>query len=196
MSENIYGFDENTQETSGSKFIQVTPETAIKAGRFIKELKFEENNGNPYFEIVVTNAQGQTANRRYYEPKIDGNIIKDANDLKKSVTKFNSVMANLSRRFLGEGYKPQGVTDFTSLCKVIMKDVGNKYVNKELRIKLILTEKNFPTLPTYAPIFENVETSPSKLEINARFDKVVSTYKADDAKPDADTSAPATTADF
>ena len=43
----MYGFTAETKESSSvSKFIQVTPETAIATGRFIKELKFEDNNGN------------------------------------------------------------------------------------------------------------------------------------------------------
>ena len=188
MSTVGFGFDESTAEGSVSKFIQVTPETAIAVGRFIKEIKFEENEGNPYMEIVVTNAQEQTAGRRYYEPKIDGSIIKNEADFKKAITKFNGVAANLARRFLGESYKPEGVKDFTSLCKTIIKDIGNKYVNKELRIKLILNNKNYPTLPTYAPIFEDVATNPSKLVVKPSFDNVVSTYKRDDVTPDSDAS--------
>ena len=189
MAETNYGFDETTAEaSSGSKFIQVTPETAVATGRFIKELKFEENDGNPFLEIIVCNAQGQTANRRYFQPKIDGTYVKNEEELKKAVTKFNSIMANLARRFLGEGYKPQNVTDFTTLCKTIIKDVGNKYVNKELRIKVIL-KNNFPTLPAYAPIFEDVATSPTKLMVNS-IDTVVSTYKGkSDVTPDADAPA-------
>jgi len=186
MSTVGFGFDESTAEGSVSKFIQVTPETAIAVGRFIKEIKFEENEGNPYMEIVVTNAQEQTAGRRYYEPKIDGSIIKNEADFKKAITKFNGVAANLARRFLGETYKPQGVTDFTSLCKVIIKDIGNKYVDKELRIKLILNNKNYPTLPTYAPIFEDITVNPTKLIVNPAFDNVISTYRKDETAPDAD----------
>ena len=179
MSENIgFGFDENTKEGSTSKFIQISPETAISTGRFIKELKFEENNGNPYMEIIVTNIQDQIAGRRYYEPKIDGSIIKNETDLKKAVTKFNGIAANLARRFLGETYKPAGVKDFSGLCKTIIKDIGNKYVSKELRIKLVLNSKSFPTLPAYAPIFEGIDVNPSKLTISPAFDNVTSTYKS------------------
>jgi hypothetical protein len=197
MAETNYGFDESTVESSGSKFIQVTPETAIATGRFIKELKFEENEGNPYIEISVVNVQGQTANRRYYAPKIDGTYTKTEEDLKKAVVKFNSLMANLSRRFLGESYKPAGVADFSSLCKVIIKDIGTKYVNKELRVKVILNKDNFPTLPAYAPVFEDVATVPSKLVIN-KVDNVVSTYKKPDATPDTDSQGgvPATDPDL
>ena len=182
----MYGFTAETKEQSSvSRFIQVTPETAIATGRFIKELKFEDNNGNPYFEIVVVNKEGQTANHRYYEPKMDGNIVKTQEELTKKASQFNGIMANLSRRFLGENYVPQGVTSFETLCKKVIADIGNKYINKELRIKIVLNKNNYPVLPNFSPIFEDIATNPSKLTIT-KYDKVISDYKPSDVKPDSD----------
>ena len=180
-----YGFDENTSEVGGSKFIDVTPETAIAEGRFVKEIKFVEAEGdkNAYFEVVVEDKFGKTANKRWYEPNVDGTYVKNEADLKKAVEKFNKVIANLSRRFLGESYKPQGVTDFKSLCNIVIRDIGEKYANKELRIKVILNKDDFPTLPAYAPIFEDitVPANQTKLQIT-KYDNVVSA----NIKPDAD----------
>lgn len=182
-----YGFTAETKEQEVSKFIQVTPETAIATGRFIKDLKYEDNNGNPYFEVTVINKENQTANHRWYQPKIDGTIIKTQEELDKKISQFNGVMANLSRRFLGENYVPQGVTSFETLCKKIIADIGNKYINKELRIKVILNKNNYPVLPNFSPIFEDITTNPSKLSIT-KYDKVVSDYKPSDVKPDTDSS--------
>ena len=69
-TETSYGFDENTSEVGGSKFIDVTPETAIAEGRFVKEIKFVEAEGdkNAYFEVIVEDKFGKTANRRWFEP--------------------------------------------------------------------------------------------------------------------------------
>jgi hypothetical protein len=182
-----YGFTAETKEQEVSKFIQVTPETAIATGRFIKDLKYEDNNGNPYFEVTVINKENQTANHRWYQPKIDGTIIKTQEELDKKISQFNGVMANLSRRFLGENYVPQGVTSFETLCKRIIADIGNKYINKELRIKVVLNKNNYPVLPNFSPIFEDITTNPSKLSIT-KYDKVVSDYKPSDVKPDNDSS--------
>lgn len=183
-----YGFTAETKEQlEVSKFIQVTPETAIATGRFIKDLKYEDNSGNPYFEVTVINKENQTANHRWYQPKIDGTIIKTQEELDKKVSQFNGVMANLSRRFLGENYVPQGVTSFETLCRKIIADIGNKYINKELRIKVILNKNNYPVLPNFSPIFEDITTNPSKLSIT-KYDKVVSDYKPLDVKPDNDSS--------
>jgi hypothetical protein len=182
MNEVTFGFNESTSEVGG-KFIQITPETAISEGRFIESLEFIEDGDKSRFKIVVKNAQGQTAQKSWFEPKLGGFV--DEKVLKTKVSQFNGVMANLSRRFLGETYVPQGVTNFESLCKVVIKDIGSKYEGKELRIKCVYDKNGFPTLPNVAPIFENLETTPSKLSVNTKYDVVVSTYKPTET-PDAD----------
>lgn len=189
-----FGFNEETSEVTG-KFIQITPETAIAEGRFIESIEFVEGE-KPRFKVVVRNAQGQTAQKAWFEPKLGGFV--DEKILKTKIAQFNGVMANIARRFLGEKYVPQGVTDFESLCKTVIKDIGNKYVNKELRVKLVYNKDGFPSMPNVAPIFEDISISPSKLVINPKYDVVVSTYNPS-ATPDED-SAPttdvATTDDF
>lgn len=182
MSEATFGFNESTSEVGG-KFIQITPETAISEGRFIESLEFIEDGDKSRFKVVVKNAQGQTAQKSWFEPKLGGFV--DEKVLKTKVAQFNGVMANLSRRFLGEKYVPQGVTNFETLCKTVIKDIGNKFEGKELRIKCVYDKNGFPTLPNVAPIFENLETNPSKLIVNPKYDIVVSTYKPE-ATPDAD----------
>lgn len=195
MSTNTaFGFDEGTSEVSG-KFIQITPETAISEGRFIESMEFIEDGEKSRFKVVVKNAQGQTAQKSWFEPKLGGFV--DEKILKTKVSQFNGVMANIARRFLGEKYSPQGVTGFESLCKTVIKDIGNKYVGKELRVKCVYDKNGFPTLPNVAPIFEDITTSPSKLVVNPKYDIVVSSYRS--ASPDEDTAPTtdvATTDDF
>lgn len=188
-----FGFNEETSEVTG-KFIQITPETAIAEGRFIESMEFIEGE-NPRFKVVVRNAQGQTAQKAWFEPKLGGFV--DEKVLKTKISQFNGVMANIARRFLGEKYVPQGVTSFESLCKTVIKDIGDKYVNKELRVKLVYNKDGFPSLPNVAPIFEDISTNPSKLVINPKYDVVESSYTG--VNPDTDTAPAenvATTDDF
>ena len=184
-----FGFTEETSEVTG-KFIQITPETAIAEGRFIESLEFLEDDDHPRFKVVIRNAAGQTAQKAWFEPKMD-KYTTDEKALNAKIGRFNAVMANLSRRFLGDSYSPQGVTDFKSLCKTVIKDIGNKYVDKELRIKVVYDKSGFPTLPQNAPIFEDIDVEVSKLTINPKYDNVVSTYTA----PDTDTDIPLATSD-
>ena len=180
-----YGVNQNTSEST-SNFIQVDLVSAIATGRFIKELSIGKGeSGNPYFEVVVVDKTGATANRRYFEPAIDGNYVKDQKDLQKAVAKLNGVIANLARKFRGEDYVTTGTDSFESYIQTVIKDIKSVagWEKKELRIKLILNTQDYPTLPSYAPIFEDaaLPLAESKIRIT-RYDKVV----ADDVKPDAE----------
>jgi len=196
-TEATFGFTEETSEVGG-KFIQITPETAIAEGRFIDSMELIEDGDKTRFKVVVKNVQGQTAQKAWFEPKLGGFV--DEKVLKTKISQFNGVMANIARRFLGEKYVPKGVTGFKSLCKVVMADIGNKYEGKELRVKCVYNKDGFPTLPNVAPIFENIETTPSKLIINPKYDTVVSSYNPGSESPDNDDLPPtpevATTDDF
>lgn len=172
---NQYGVRKDTVEIGGGKFIQVDRTTAIATGRFLEDLKYEETDRSKYLEIVVREKDGKTAARRYFEPNIDGNIVKNEADLEKSVNKFNTVIANLMRRFHGDDYTISGVSSFKEYCERVITDIKKvpDWNKKELRIKVVLNNNGFPTLPSYAPIFEDVSVplADSKLKIGP-YDKV------------------------
>jgi len=186
-----YGVTNQTSESS-SNFIQVDVTSAIAAGRFIKDLSIGKGeSGNPYFEVTIVDRTGATAARRYFEPTIDGNYIKDQKDLDKTVKKLNAVIANLARRFRGETYVTAPTDSFESYIQAVIKDIKSVtgWDKKELRIKVILNTQDYPTLPSYAPIFEDaaVPLAESKLKIT-RFDRVTGDATYPDTDPgDVDT---------
>jgi hypothetical protein len=171
-----YGVNTDTKEQSASRFIDVDAATAIAAGRFIKDLSYGvTENGNKYFEVIIVDKEGATAARKYFEPVIDETYIKTPADLTKSINKFNAVVANLTRRFLGDNYAVVGATSFEGFAKKVIEDVKKVpgWDKIELRVKLIRNKEGFPTLPSYAPIFEGADLplAESKLKIT-RFDNV------------------------
>lgn len=185
MSEltNAWGITEDTvSEESSSKFML----PGINEGTFVTKIEFVADPSNSYLLIEMENKDGKTVNRRYFQPKIDGNIVKDAKDLKKSVDTVVKIIANLARKFKGENYVCEG-TDFTSLCRNVIAAIGDSYKGKVLRTKVLLNKKNYPVLPAYAPIWEDptvVTAEHSKLSIND-IDKV----KRSEQDADTDTSA-------
>lgn len=188
MSEelNMWGITGDTvSEESSSKFMA----PGINEGTFVTKIEFVIDPSNPYLLIEMENTEGKTVNRRYFQPKIDGNIVKDAKDLKKAAEKIVKVIANLARKFKGETYVCTG-TDFASLCRNVIADIGDSYKGKVLRTKVLLNKQNYPVLPAYAPIWEDssvISPEHTKLEIND-IDKVKkSEQNADDdsAKPTA-----------
>jgi hypothetical protein len=182
----MIGFDASTKEGSSSKFIEVTPEKAIAAGRFIKDITAEVNeSGKSFLNVEIIDKEEKTANRRYYEPSVDGSIIKNENDLEKATVKLVGVGANIVRRFKGEDVAISGATWKEYFENIVKAVKGTPDWNKkELRVKIILNSSGFPTLPGYAPIMENlnIPISESKLKIT-QYDTVV----AAPVKPDTDT---------
>lgn len=172
-----YGFDDKTKDTeSGSKFLKA----GIQEGIFLKEVKFNpaKDNVAASLEITCTNKEGQTVARKYFEPRIDGKIIKDEAGINQAISKFSKVVANLTRKFLGENYSIANQPNFESFCKKTIEDLYTKkslFDTTELRTKVVLNTSGYPTLPGYAPIWEVVSKVPaaeSKLVINERFDVV------------------------
>lgn len=167
MSEelNMWGITgETVSEESSSKFM--TP--GIQEGTFVTKIEYVTDPSNSYLLVEMADKDGKTVNRRYFEPKIDGNIVKTKEELAKSVNTFLKILANLARKFNGENYVCSG-TNFGDLCRNVIRDIGDTYKGKELRTKVLLNKKNFPVLPAYAPIWEDptvVPATATKLTIN------------------------------
>jgi len=183
-----YGFDDSVKDSEHiiGNFIQVTKETAIAAGRFIKELSAgTTDNGYEYLDVIVEDDKEASAKKRYFKP-VMGDILKTKVELENAESKFSRVVANISRRFLGESYTLPKMPTFLEFVNKIIADIGDKYKDVELRVKVVLDKNNFPTLPNYAPIFElaSVPQGESKLKI-ASFDKVESTGRASTVEPDS-----------
>ena len=181
---NVWGITENTiSEESSIKFMKA----GIHENTFVTKIEYVTDPNNNYLLVEMVDKDGKTVNRRYFEPRIDGNIVKNQDDLKKSVNTFLKILANLARKYNGENYVCSG-TNFGDLCRNVIRDIGDKYKGKELRTKVVLNKKNFPVLPSYAPIWEDpkvVLAAESKLEIN-NIDKVKETTE----NADTDASAP------
>lgn len=179
----MIGFNENTSEVGGGKFIDVTKETAIRGGRFIQSITVGDYEGQPYLDVVVVDREEKTANKRFFEPKEGGTYTDTPEKFTKETNKLLKVTANLVRRFKGEKAVLAGATwkeYFENVKKAVEETPG--WNKKELRVKVILRAgKNkdgdigyYPTLPGYAPVFEDITIpiSETKLRVG-QYDMVV-----------------------
>lgn len=180
------GFNEETPEGSQSKFIDVTPEKSIAGGRFLNDISVSDaESGDCYLNVEIRDKDNKTANRRFYEPKIGG-FVKNEDDLKKAQNKIVGIGANIVRRYKGEQASISGANwrEFFNNIVTAVKNTSD-WDKKEIRAKVVLNKDNFPTLPGYPPIFEDISipTSESKLRLT-EYDNVV---KAP-VRPDVDTT--------
>lgn len=177
MSEQL-GFDSQTNEVNDFKFITVTgKEDSIQENIFFEDIKVDKWEGKDeyYLEVTVRNMQGQTCNRRYSEPKIDGNVVKDEAGLKKANDKFLKVSKNIATKVLGDNAAIKGANWFelwTNLANAIKAKPGwNKVA---MRAVFVHDNNGYTKLRSFSPIFElmTVAKEASQLKVGD-YDKFV-----------------------
>jgi hypothetical protein len=156
-----FGFDETTSEvTATGKFIPA----GIQDNITLKNVEFldDAGNGNPALEITFEDSEGRTVNKRYFDPS------KSQYDPQKAVNKFNKVAKNIATKFLGDNATLSG-TDFKSFSQNLIAQLTPHFGSAtKLRVKVILNNADYPTLPGYAPICElmTVPKDQTQLKIN------------------------------
>jgi hypothetical protein len=170
----------------GKSFPIVINETnAIARGRYINRLEYRQSDKAEWFTIEVRDRAGNTARKSYFAPKKNA-WIKTDEDLAKEQGKFSRVIKNLTDTVLSRSYETGEVASFKEFCNKVISDIGKAYVDKELRVKLVLDKENRPTLPKFAPMFEDpimVADSETKLVVT-QWDKVKpSEIAMDEDKP-------------
>lgn len=168
MAEETFGFDGNTTEGNDFKFITVDKVTAVQEGIYFEDFKVDKWDGKEdmYLEVTVRNKQGQTCNRRYNQPSIDGNIVKDEAGLKKANNKFAKIAKNISTKVLGDNVAISGKTWAEFVNNLISKIKANPNWNKiELRALFVHDKAGYTKLRSFSPIFElaSIAKADSKL---------------------------------
>lgn len=161
-----FGFDSTTKSEEAVVGNYLT--AGINENIKLKEVSFNDDSDNHYMEIVVEDADGRSVNRRYFDPS------NDRFDVEKATNKFNKVCKNLATKFLGNDFEMEGAKSFKAFVGNFIKALKPHFGTGDLRVKVILNNKDFSTLPGYAPIFESMEVASgdSKLFINPEFDRV------------------------
>ena len=149
-----YGF---TDKTESEKRVGGFMEPGIRESLEITKLELEhgEPGTNPFLLVEATDDDGKTVHKRYYEPAMGG-FITSQQILEKEIKKFNGVIANIARKFLGHNYQATG-NSYQEVVTKVITDIGDRYRGVKLRGKVILNQKDFPSLPGYAPIFERMD---------------------------------------
>jgi hypothetical protein len=172
------GFNENTSEKAASKFIAVSPETAIADDRFIHKIETGQNDqGQAWLQVEVVDSNGSIANKRWFEPQMGG-FVDTVEKLKSESDKVNRVVANIVRRFKGEQFVITGAATWKQYFDKVVEAVTTtaNWDKKQLRCIVVngkTTDKGtFPTLPNFAPIFEDlsVPRTQTKLKITKYHD--------------------------
>lgn len=177
MSEQL-GFDSTTVEGSEFNYITVrSKEDAIQENIFFEDFKVEnwEGKEETYLEVTVRNAQGQTCNKRYSCPKIDGNYVKDDADLKKANDKMLKICKNIATKVLGDNASVKGA-NFKELWNNLVTAIKAKPGWNKVPMRAVFSHDNngYTKLRAFSPIFElmSVPKTESQLKVGD-YDKYV-----------------------
>jgi len=135
--------------------------------------------GNKFAAFHFINDKGEVLVHTEYEPssddkeKLENKTLNQIKRFKHIITKFVS-----EDDFI---FESANFEDFVNKSIAIL---GNKYVGKKVRIKVVLNTSDYTTLPNYVPFIETMEIEKSKLSINTAMDKVVKS-----GKPDVETNS-------
>ena len=190
MTENLFSVDATTSEGK-STIINVRSEADFIQKGKITKLEIVEDKG--WMAVEFTNDKGLTSNKNFFFPKDNG----DAEKYAKAVKFFMGNIANIGRRYKGTDYKVSGI-DALDVAKKMVKDVTS-LLNKEVFCLMELNEGKDGKIYTNVGSFSPLSDTGKDLFITDKQRKLLEkklNWKGDDAKPDVDTQAPATTADF
>lgn len=137
----------------------------------------ESKKGNKFAAFHFINDKGELLIHTEYEPsdedreKLENKTINQIKRFKHIITKFVP-----EDNFIFEA------SNFEQFVNRTIEILGNAYVGKKVRIKVVLNNSDYTTLPNYVPFIENMEVTKSKLSINTAMDKTIK------SKPDVETS--------
>jgi len=138
----------------------------------------ESKKGNKFAAFHFINDKGEILIHTEYEPsdedqeKLENKTINQIKRFKHIITKFVD-----EDKFIFEA------TDFETFVKKSIEILGDNYIGKKVRLKVVLNNNDYTTLPNYVPFIENMEVTKSKLSINTAMDKMVK------SRPDVETSS-------
>lgn len=151
--------------------------------RHIEEGKYpivygESKKGNKFAAFHFINDKGEILIHTEYEPsdedreKLENKTLNQIKRFKHIITKFVD-----EDKFI---FEAANFEDFVNKSAAIL---GNNYIGKKVRIKVVLNNSDYTTLPNYVPFIENMEVEKSRLSINTAIDKMIRN------KPDVETSS-------
>lgn len=128
----------------------------------------ESKKGNKFAAFHFVNDKGELLIHTEYEPS-DENQDKLENKTINQIKRFKHIIT----KFVPEETFIFEATNFEEFVNKSIAILGDKYIGKLLRVKVVLNNNDYTTLPNYVPFIENMEVEKSKLSINTAMDKMI-----------------------
>jgi hypothetical protein len=123
------------------------------------EYKVSPEAGNE-FMVFHFEKDGKQLSHTEWKPK-DQDPEKLENKTNNQIKRVKHIVT----KFISEDLYVFEVADFKSFCLQTIKLLGNAYVGKKVRVKVVYSFNNFTSLPNYVPFIEKMEVPKEKSQL-------------------------------
>jgi hypothetical protein len=123
------------------------------------EYKISPEAGNE-FMVFHFEKDGKQLSHTEWKPK-DQDPEKLENKTNNQIKRVKHIVT----KFISEDLYIFEVSDFKSFCLKTIQLLGNSYVGKKVRVKVVYSFNNFTSLPNYVPFIEKMEVPKEKSQL-------------------------------
>ena len=172
----LYKIDQNTQVQE--KALTVAIPVGINDNCELTGIaRLQASNGGDYLQFTFKDGDNNELKHMEWDINPERVTPKPGESVDECVTRrVNQMLVrikHIATKFIPENQFVVQGNDFAGLCDSVVMLLGpNTYTGKKVRLKVVYNYKDYCSLPNFAPFIENMETDPTGLKINPRFDKM------------------------
>lgn len=150
-----------TIDSEGRKLNFIEP--GIHEDVILVSIEYKISPNNNAFLVFTFEKDGKRLTHTEYEPKDKDGMILEEKKLNQIIR-----LKHIATKFITAEEFEIEANDFESFCQAILNKLKGKFEGKKMRVKVVLSNKNFTTLPKYVPFIENMDVpkEKSRLEIS------------------------------
>lgn len=150
-----------TIDSEGRKLNFIEP--GIHEDVILVSIEYKISPNNNAFLVFTFEKDGKRLTHTEYEPKDKDGMILEEKKLNQIIR-----LKHIATKFITAEEFEIEANDFESFCQAILNKLKGKFESKKMRVKVVLSNKNFTTLPKYVPFIENMDVpkEKSRLEIS------------------------------
>lgn len=177
----MYKIDQNTtvQETALKSTIPVGINDNCE---LINVGRYTASNGSDYLGFTFKDVNGAELKQMEWDIDPERVTPKPGESVDECVTRrVNQMLVrikHIATKFVPENQFVVQGNNFGELIDSVVRMLApNTYAGKKVRLKVVYSYNDYCSLPNFAPFIETMDTDPSGLKINPRYDKMEKAVK-------------------
>ena len=177
----MYKIDQNTQVQ------EVALKSTIPVGinencELISVGKYTASNGSDYLGFTFKDSDGAELKQMEWDVDPERVTPKPGESIDECVTRrVNQMLVrvkHIATKFIPENQFAVQGNNFGELIDSVVRMLApNTYAGKKVRLKVVYSYNDYCSLPNFAPFIETMDTDPSGLKINPKYDKMEKSVK-------------------